>query len=255
MLNRKIKIIYEDEDLLAIDKPAGIVVFHEDETKEKTSCGEQGRTIIDYFIEKFPYLKNAGETPRYGIVHRLDKDTSGILLVAKNDKTLEFLQKQFKERKVEKKYIALLVGHLKNNEGIIETLIGRSPGDRRKQKVYLPQEPNSQGKRKAITKYKVLQKFENYDLIEIEPKTGRKHQIRAHLAYLGHPVAGDKLYGFKNQLCPKGLERQFLHASYLKIKLLNGRSKEFQSKLPKDLKEILNNLAKRDSPSSYPSPR
>jgi len=201
------KIIYEDEDLSVIDKPAGLVVDN---------------------IERR--------------VHRLDKDTSGILLVAKNDKALEFLQKQFKEREVKKKYLALVAGNLKKEEGVIETLIGRSPGDRRKQKVYLPGEPNAQEKRKAVTEYKVLQRFENYTLIKVEPKTGRKHQIRTHLAYLGHPVAGDKLYGFKNQPRPEGLKRQFLHASYLKVKLPNGKTKEFKSELPNELKLCLQNL-------------
>jgi len=203
----KFNILYEDEDLSVIDKPAGV------------NC--------DDFEKR---------------VHRLDKDTSGILLVAKNDKALEFLQKQFKERRVKKKYLALVVGNLKKEEGIIETLIGRSPRDRRKQKVYLPGEPDSQEKRKAVTEYKVLQRFENYTLIEVEPRTGRKHQIRTHFVYLGHPIAGDKLYGFKRQPLPKDLKRHFLHASYLKIKLPNGETKEFKSELPNDLKLCLQNL-------------
>ncbi|PIP24983.1 MAG: hypothetical protein COX34_01230 [Candidatus Nealsonbacteria bacterium CG23_combo_of_CG06-09_8_20_14_all_36_12] len=203
----KLKILYEDDNLLVIDKPAGV---------------------------------NADDIPRR--VHRLDKDTSGILLVAKDNKTLDFLQKQFKGKKVKKKYLALVVGNLKNKEGEVETLLGRSPGDRKKQKVYLPGEPRSQEKRKAVTEYKVLQRFENYTLIEVVPKTGRKHQIRTHLAYLSHPIAGDKLYGFKNQPTPKGLKRQFLHASYLKIKLPNGEEKEFNSELPEDLNKVLNYL-------------
>lgn len=230
----ELKVIYEDEDVLVIDKPAGIVVFSENKITEKT--------LIDYLLEKYPDLKNVGQTPRYGIVHRLDKETSGILLVAKNEEVLTFLQRQFKEKKVKKKYLALVTGNLKNKEGIIETLIGRSPKDRRKQKVYLPHQPAAQGKREAITKYRVLKRFQNYDLIEVEPKTGRKHQIRTHLAYLGHPLAGDKLYGFKNQPWPKRLKRQFLHASYLKIKLPKGREKEFNSDLPKELKIVLENL-------------
>ena len=203
----KLKILYEDDNLLVIDKPAGV---------------------------------NADDIPRR--VHRLDKDTSGILLVAKDNKTLDFLQKQFKGKKVKKKYLALVVGNLKNKEGEVETLLGRSPGDRKKQKVYLPGEPRSQEKRKAVTEYKVLQRFENYTLIEVVPKTGRKHQIRTHLVYLSHPIAGDKLYGFKNQPTPKGLKRQFLHASYLKIKLPNGEEKEFNSELPEDLNKVLNYL-------------
>ncbi len=199
-------VIYEDNDLLVIDKPAGV---------------------------------NSDDFARR--VHRLDKDTSGVFLIAKNDEALEFFQNQFKRREVEKKYIALVVGHLPSERGEIETLIGRSPGDRRKQKVYLPKDPGAAGQREARTLYKVLQRFENYDLIEVEPRTGRKHQIRTHLAYLGHPVAGDKMYGFKNQPCPRGLTRQFLHASSLKIKLPNGQIKEFESPLPEELKQCLPN--------------
>ena len=220
MTEKELKIIYQDENVLVIDKPAGV---NSDNFKRR--------------------------------VHRLDKDTSGILLIAKNDKTLDFLQKQFKNRKVIKKYITLVTGDLKNKQGEINTLLGRSSQDKRKQKVYLPFDPNAGGKRKAITKYKVLQKFtlsnsrkmnltgfENYTLIEVKIETGRKHQIRTHFAYLSHPIAGDKMYGFKNQPCPKGLKRQFLHASYLEITLPNGEVKEFISELPNDLKKILNIL-------------
>ena len=203
----KTKVIYEDENIRVIDKPAGL--------------------NSDAIIKR---------------VHRLDKDTSGILLIAKNDKSLEYLQKQFKERTTTKKYLALATGNLKNKEGTIEALLGRSPQDRRKQKAYLPKEPGAEDKREAITKYKVLQRLKDYDLIEAEPKTGRKHQIRAHLSHLGHPIAKDKLYSFKNQPVPKGLTRQFLHASYLRVKLPNGETKEFKSELPKDLKEVLEKL-------------
>jgi len=201
------KIIYEDENVRVFDKPAGV---------------------------------NCDDFPRR--VHRLDKDTSGVFLVAKNNEALEFLQKQFKERKVKKRYLALVIGNIKNKEGEINTLLGRSPKDKRKQKVYLPHDPKAQGKREAVTQYKVLQRFENYDLIEVEPQTGRKHQIRAHLAYLGHPIAGDKLYTFRNQICPQDLKRQFLHATYLKAKLPNNQIKEFKSNLPKDLELCLQNL-------------
>jgi 23S rRNA pseudouridine1911/1915/1917 synthase len=193
-------------------------------------------------LEKYPYLENAGEKPRYGIAHRLDKDTSGVLLVAKNNEAFELLQKQFKERAVEKKYLLLVAGHLENKEGIIDTLVGRSPGNRKKQATYLPHGPESKGKRRAITSYKVLKKFGNYDLVEAKPKTGRKHQIRVHFAHINHPIAGDKIYSFKNQLCPEGLQRQFLHASYIKIKLPSGKIKELNSELPEDLKSALKNV-------------
>ncbi len=201
------KIIYEDNDLLVYDKPAGV------------NCDDFKRRV-----------------------HRLDKDTSGVFLIAKNEKALDFFQKQFKERKLEKKYLALVVGNLKNQEGKIENFLGRSAKDKRKQKVYLPHDPQAQGKRWTETRYKVLQRFKNYDLIEVEPRSGRKHQIRAHFVYLGHPIAGDKLYGFKGQICPENLKRQFLHASYLKIKMLDGAEKEFKSDLPEDLQKILESL-------------
>ena len=232
----ELKIIYEDNDLLVVDKPAGVIVFPE------APIPVEEKTLIDYLLKKYPDLKNAGKMPRYGIVHRLDKDTSGILLVAKNDKALDFFQKQFKDKKVTKKYSALIVGNLKNEKGTIETLIGRSPKDKRKQKVYLIHEPKAIGKRKAVTKYKVLERFKNYTLIEVEPETGRKHQIRCHLSYLGHPIAGDKMYSFKNQPCPKDLNRQFLHAGYVKIQLPDKKIKELKSELPEDLKGILKNL-------------
>ncbi|MBI1866642.1 MAG: RluA family pseudouridine synthase [Candidatus Staskawiczbacteria bacterium] len=249
------KIIYEDNDLLAVDKPAGIVVFKEGPAFAKAMAGEE-KTLIDYLIGKYPELKNAGEAPRYGIIHRLDKDTSGILLVAKTTEALIFFQKQFKNRTVEKKYTALVVGSIKDNEGTIETLIGRSPSDKRKQKAYLLNEPAGNGKREAITKYKVLQRFaaspkageprlngrENYTLLEVKIETGRRHQIRCHLSYIHHPIAGDKMYGFKDSPAPKGLTKQFLHSSYLKIELPSGEIKEFNSDLPEDLKKIINNL-------------
>ncbi len=233
-----IKIIYEDENVLVVDKPAGIVVF-----PDGVSPGTVPRlTLIDILAEKYPELKNVGEAPRYGIVHRLDKDTSGVLLVAKTSESLIFLQNQFINREVEKKYVCLVEGVLKNDKGEIKTLIGRAPGDKRKQKVYVSGEPGSEGKREAITEYKVLERFKDYTLLEVQTKTGRKHQIRCHLSYIHHPIAGDKMYGFKNSPAPDGLTRQFLHAEYLKIKILSGEIKEFKSELPEELNNILKNL-------------
>ncbi len=253
MLN-DIKIIYEDADVLVVDKPAGIVVFDEGPASTKATAGK-AETLIDALLEKYPELKNVGEAPtlsgagplsgppRYGIVHRLDKDTSGLLLVAKSQEALIFLQKQFKNREVDKKYLALATGVVKDESGRIETLIGRSPADPRKQKAYTQE---GVGKREAITEYKILQRFENYTLLEVQIKTGRKHQIRCHLAYIHHPIAGDTMYGFKDSTKPEGLERQFLHASYLRIQLPSGQTKEFNSDLPQNLKEILNELPRID---------
>ena len=207
-----LKIIYEDGNLLVVDKPAGID------------------------IEGIKSALPEGSFP----AHRLDKDTSGALLVAKNQETLDFLQKQFQERRVDKKYVCLVEGNIPDKGGTIETLVGRAKGDKRKQKVYLAGEPGSG--RDAKTEYRVLERFkarlpdgQDYTLLEVSPKTGRKHQIRAHMTYLGHPVVGDKLYGFKNQKVPTGLKRQFLHAAYLKVSTPDGNTKEFISALPQDL--------------------
>jgi len=246
-----IKVIYEDKDVLVVDKPAGIVVFPEGQTKTGT--------LIDELIEKYPELVHTGCVPRYGIAHRLDKDTSGVLLVAKSTEGLIFLQKQFSagakaladkknreglEKNVEKRYIALVEGNIKEDSGIIHTLVGRSKKDGRKQKAYLENEPHPDSAREAITEYKVLEDFKNYTLLEVKIKTGRRHQIRCHFSYLQHPIAGDKLYGFKNSKTPKGLTRQFLHAQEIKIQLPNGKTENFISELPEDLKNILKKLDK-----------
>jgi len=233
------KIIYEDKDLLVVDKPAGIVVFPEGETLKSGK-----KTLIDYLIEQKPELKDVGEQPRYGIVHRLDKDTSGVLLVAKSNEALIFLQKQFKNREVEKKYICLVEGVVKKDEDEIKTLIARSQKDGRKQQAYIGNATHPKSAREAITYYRVIERFKDYTLLEAEIITGRRHQIRCHFSYLKHPVAGDKLYNFKNSKVPTGLTRQFLHSAYLKIQLPSGEVKEFKSGLPEELNNILKNLKK-----------
>jgi len=246
----ELKIIYEDENVIVVDKPAGILTCQENENGM-----EKGPTIIDILISKNPELKKTGSSPRYGVVHRLDRDTSGILLVAKNQKSLLFFQKQFINKTVEKRYLALVEGWVKGKEGQIETLISRSPSNRKKQKVYLPFEPHPVSARKAITKYKVIQTYKifnrkpekgKFTLLEIKTESGRRHQIRCHLSYLKHPIAGDKLYSFKDSVVPPGLSRQFLHAHFLKITLPNGQVKEFKSELPKDLQEVLNKLTPQE---------
>jgi len=211
------KIIYEDKDLLVVDKPAGL------ETTE----------MIEILSKEKPGLEK---------IHRLDKDTSGVNLIAKSPEALIFFQKQFKNREIEKKYTALVAGNIKDDSGRIETLIGRAPKEKKKQKAYLPFGPKSEGKRDAITDYRVLERYGSYTLLEVSPKTGRKHQIRCHMVYLGHPIIGDKMYGFKGQSCPKGLNRQFLHASSIKVRMPDNNYKEFKSDLAEDLKEVIENL-------------
>jgi len=220
------KVIYQDNDLLVVDKPAKIDVIE----------------LMGLVLKEYPEIKNIGLAPRYGLIHRLDKDTSGILLIAKTEMGLIFFQKQFKLKRVKKTYIALVIGNVRDDKGRIETLIGRSKKDGKKQKVYLETEPGSEGKRDAITDYQVVKRFKEYTLINAFPKTGRKHQIRCHFSYINHPLAGDKVYGFKNQPCPKELDHHFLHAENLQIEMSNGKIKEFHSDLPKDLKNILEQL-------------
>jgi 23S rRNA pseudouridine1911/1915/1917 synthase len=220
------KVIYEDSNLLVIDKPAKIDVIG----------------LMDLVLKEYPEIEKVGEAPRYGIIHRLDKDTSGVILIAKTNEGLIFFQKQFKFKKVEKVYVALVMGNVKDDKGRIETLIGRSKKDGKKQKVYLETEPGSEGKRDAITDYQVMERFGEYTLVKVFPKTGRKHQIRCHFSYINYPLVGDKVYGFKNQSCPKGLDHHFLHAENLKIEMPSGEIKEFHSDLPDNLKNILEQL-------------
>jgi len=235
----KLDIIYQDENVLVVDKPPNVIVAPEKPTSQET--------LIDVLVKQFPDLKKIGSPPRYGIVHRLDKETSGILLIAKNNQALIFLQDQFKKRKVVKKYMALVVGEVKKKKGTIKTLLGRSPKDRRRQKVYLPLEPDSAGKREATTEFQVIKKFcdgkkNKYTLLQVFPKTGRKHQIRTHLKFINHPIAGDRFYRFNKQPLPEGLRRHFLHAAFLKILLPQGKKKEFQAGLPQDLTSVLTKL-------------
>jgi len=225
-----LKIIYENNDILVIDKPAGILV-HPTEKKEK-------ETLVDWLIAYFPAIKKVGDNPqRPGIVHRLDKDTSGLLIMAKNNTAFNFLKKQFQDRSIEKKYLALAHGSVKDDKGIITKAISFSKKDRNKRSALLDENSKS-----AWTEYKVLTRFSDYTLLEVNIKTGRTHQIRVHLASIGHPVAGDKQYKFKRQTEPDGLKRQFLHASYLKFQQLDGKIVELESELPDELKKVLEKL-------------
>jgi len=241
----EIPIIYEDENVVVVDKPSGLLV-HPTDKKEKN-------TLVKWLINKYPEIKNVGENKlRPGIVHRLDRDTSGLMVIAKNEKSFDWLKKQFsaaaessdgpsqafsKGGKIKKKYLALIIGKLKDKKGIITKAIGRSRKKGLKQTV-----APIVARKNAITKYKVLKEYKNYSLIEAIPKTGRMHQIRVHLASIGHPIAGDKKYKFKRQICPENLSRQFLHASYLRFSLPDGKIVKFESKLPEELNNVLKKL-------------
>ncbi len=220
-----VKIVYEDENIIAVNKPPGIVVFHE----EQKDTEEKSLSVL--LADSFPSIKGVGGG-RNGAVHRLDKNTSGLILFAKDEKALAFLQKELLEQRAKKRYITLVFKVMKKDEGEIRTFIDRSPGDRRKQRA-----DKDKGKREAITFFRVIKRFNNHSLLEIWPKTGRKHQIRCHLSYIGHPVAGDSLYGFKDQKDPLDLKRHFLHAQSIEI-----GGKIFSTPLAPDLQEVLDKL-------------
>ena len=203
-------IIYEDLDILALNKPAGV--------------------NFDWALEDRPEL-----IP----VHRLDKDTSGVILFAKNEKAEEYLRGLFKNREIKKTYLTLVVGEIKNKEGKIELSIGRSKRTPLKRVAI----GEKRGKiREAVTGYKVLKRFDGFTLAEASPKTGRTHQIRSHFAAIGHPVVCDKLYAGKRFVCPAGLSRQFLHAFSLELTLPSGTRTRLEAELPGDLEKVLQNL-------------
>lgn len=260
-----IQIIYEDDNIVVINKPAGLIVH----PSLVTRSTPQVLTLVDWLVAKYPEIRNVGDESgfRPGIVHRLDKDTSGVLVVAKNQRAFEFLKEQFQSRTTSKKYIVLVNGEMKNDHGIINLPISKSKNDFRK-KVCPTAGRAGGGKtvgisREAVTEYKVTKRFSRpdtqhsaYTLVEVFPKTGRTHQIRVHLKAIGHPVVCDKLYGSKNQVCPFGLARQFLHANFLELttpvssagkpaiksgKPAGARLK-FEADLPEDLEAVLTGL-------------
>jgi 23S rRNA pseudouridine1911/1915/1917 synthase len=222
----KLDIIYQDRDVLVIDKPLGIVTH--------PGPGHENDTLVNAILKKINFNKKLFNL-RPGIVHRLDKDTSGILIVAKNENSYNFLVNQFKEKKAVKKYWALVYGHLVPEKGIIQAPISRSISNRQKMAVSLPGEG-----REALTQYKVIKYLENLTFLEARLMTGRTHQLRVHFSAIGYPIVGDKVYG--NSRSKKLFSHQFLHAFYLKIKLPSGKIKEFNSSLPKDLQELLEKL-------------
>ncbi len=218
-------ILYEDNDVLVIDKPAGLTTH--------PSPGHPGGTLVNAILAHYPQLADMGGSLRPGIVHRLDRDTSGLIVVAKNSAAQMNLVSQFKARIVRKTYLVLVKGRLTPERGAIEAPIGRSPSDRKRMAV-------TSGGREARTTYKVVKYLGDYTLLEVKPETGRTHQIRVHLAAIGYPVVGDAVYGVKSDF----LSRQFLHAYRLGFKLPStGEYVEFTADLPPDLDSALKAIA------------
>ncbi len=217
-------IVYEDNDLLVVDKPAGLAVH--------PAPGHPSHTLVNAVLAHCPDLEIDGSV-RPGIVHRLDKNTSGLIMVAKNDAAHRDLSDQLKTRSVIKRYLVLVEGCLSPDRGIIEAPIDRDPSHRKRMAVV------SEG-REAFTEYQVIKNMGNYTLLEVTIKTGRTHQIRVHLSAIGFPVVGDEVYGRMSPI----LNRQFVHACYLGFRLpSSGEYIELRSDLPIDLKEALERIS------------
>ena len=245
----KIKILFENKNLMVLDKPAGFSVHGDGKTEQKT--------IAEYILKNFPKLKGVGENQnnveRPGIVHRLDKDTTGCLIIAKNQESYENLKRQFQTKKVRKEYIALVWGSLKHDTGIIDLPIARSKNDFRKKEIVKITSDNKEKfrgeEREAITRYKVLNRVELFGekvtLVAFYPETGRTHQIRVHAKSQGHPIVGDHLYGpakgnFEKKYFKSLPVRQLLHARTITFfDPGTGEELKVESPTPKDMLKLV----------------
>ena len=218
-------IVYEDEYLLVVNKPSGMVVH--------PAAGVYHGTLVNALMYHCNQLSHINGDVRAGIVHRIDKDTSGLLVACKNNMAHKSLSEQLKEKTTTRKYIAIVTGSISHNLGKINAPIGRDPDNRQKMAVV-------ENGKSAVTHFRVLDRFKNYTLLELELETGRTHQIRVHMAYIGHPVLNDPLYGTKKQTTPFG---QYLHAKTLGFKHpRTGEYMEFDSELPQEFVEKIEEL-------------
>jgi 23S rRNA pseudouridine1911/1915/1917 synthase len=225
-------IRYEDSDILVVNKPAGMVVH--------PAAGHESGTLVNAVLYHCPELEGVGGEKRPGIVHRLDKDTSGLIVVAKNDQALRFMQAQFKERTIGKTYLALVDGLIQPSQALIDAPIGRDPRQRKRMAVIAP--GGSATARTAQTGYSAEIYFNDHTLVNCELHTGRTHQIRVHLAYIGFPIVGDTVYGRRKPSLR--LKRQFLHAASLTFERpSDGELMTLTAELPPALQHILDQLA------------
>ncbi|TET53584.1 MAG: RluA family pseudouridine synthase [Anaerolineales bacterium] len=222
-------IVYEDDVMLVVNKLAGMVIH--------PALGHPSGTLVNALLAYCPQVADVGGLERAGIVHRLDKDTSGVVIVAKNEETRTALQKLFKRRRVEKTYVALVEDRIEPREGIIDAPIGRDKRNRKRMAVV-------RGAREAYTAYRVRRYIGDYSLLEVRPRTGRTHQIRVHLAWIGYPVVGDAVYGRRRQELLRG--RFFLHAERLEFQHpATGRDVTVEAPLPVELEQVLKKLRRR----------
>jgi len=222
-------VIYEDEHLLAVNKPAGMVVH--------PAYGHTSGTLVNALLAHCPQVADVGGIERGGVVHRLDKDTSGLIIVAKDEATRAALQRQFKHRQVTKTYMALVEGHVEPREGVIDAPVGRDKQQRKKMAVV-------RNGREASTTYRAVEYFRDHTLLEVHPRTGRTHQVRVHLAWLGYPVVGDTVYGRRRQRLLRG--RHFLHAARLRFTHpATGEEMALEVPMPPKLKAVLKQLRAR----------
>lgn len=232
-------ILYEDENVLAINKPAGLVVHSDGKTIEPT--------LVDWLLKKYPEIKNVGEhgstlsgetVLRSGIVHRLDRETSGVMLVTKNQKSFENLKEQFQNRKIKKIYHAFVYGEMKTTKGTIDRPIHRSSKDFR---LWSAQRGGRGEDREAVTEYKVFKNIPGYSFVEVMPKTGRTHQIRVHFKAINHPLVGDSLYA-TNKENTLGFKRLALHSYNTEFTSLDGKLHTITAPYPQDFEGVVTNL-------------
>lgn len=228
---KNIKIIADEKDFLIIEKPAGVLTHQVEGMREYS--------LIDWVLEKYPKIKKVGDDDftRAGIVHRLDKKVSGLMVIPKNQKMFNYLKQQFQSHTVIKKYYALAHGKVEDDYGEIDFPISRS-----KTSGKMVSKPHNLEGKSALTLYSVIKRYGGYTFLDVEIKTGRNHQIRTHMQAMGHPVVGDELYKMKNLKDRFNLDRIFLHSHYLEFDDLGAERKVYESKLPKELEHILNSL-------------
>ena len=224
--NIPLDVIYEDDALLVVNKPAGMVVH--------PAYGHASGTLVNAVLAHCPQIADVGGPDRAGVVHRLDKDTSGLILIAKDGVTRATLQRQFKRRQVAKTYLALVEGQMQPREGVVEAPVGRDKRQRKKMAVV-------RSGREARTMYRAIEYFANYTLLEVRPHTGRTHQVRVHLSWLGYPIVGDAVYGRHRQRLLRG--RHFLHAARIRFSHpATSEEVEFEAPLPPKLADVLKQL-------------